>query len=143
MKKILILCIGNICRSPMAMGLLNAITPPKKIMVNSAGINALVGHPAALLAQEVLQEKKGIDISSHRAKQVNPEILLAADLILVMDHHQKEQIQFDLPAICGRVLRIGQWRNIDIPDPYRRSKKIFEQTLVLLDECLKDWYTRL
>lgn len=144
MKNILILCSGNICRSPMAEGLFRSVfNDNKAIHISSAGITALVGQPPAIFAQEIMQEKKHIDISHYRAKQVTSSMLLEADIILVMDLEQKKQIEFHLEALYGRVLRLGQWSNFDIADPYRRPKKAFEQTLVLIEQCLRDWQIHL
>jgi len=127
----------------MAEALLREMLREKNCHVSSAGLFALVNYPPAVYAAEVMLEKKGIDISAHRARQATREMFLASDLILVMENRQKNQIEFDLPVVCGRVLRVGQWRGTDIPDPYRRPKIIFEQTLLLLDECLTAWSNRL
>ena len=82
MKSVLTVCIGNICRSPMAEGLLTAKLP--NIHISSAGTGALVGRPADTQAQKLMLQH-GIDISRHVAQQVNKLICSQADLILVMD----------------------------------------------------------
>ena len=65
---ILVVCVGNICRSPMAEALLKQRFPNKNI--DSAGVGALVGHPADPAALEIMT-KQGIDITSHVAKQID------------------------------------------------------------------------
>lgn len=144
-QNVLILCMGNVCRSPMAEGLLGhelAANYPD-VSIFSAGITALIGHPPDQFAQEILLEKKGIDISSHRARQLSQALLHKAELILVMEQSQQKQIEFNYPSICGRVHRLGKWNGFDITDPYRRSKQVFEQTLALIEESVHEWQARL
>ena len=144
LKNILIICIGNICRSPMAEALLISRLKNNNPDVNvvSAGLAALVDKPADIVAQELLQ-MRGIDISLHRARQVTQPMLYAADLILTMSTRQDEQIKSTLPTICGKVHRLGKWEDYDIPDPYRRPKDAFDQALVLIDQGINSWYQKL
>lgn len=139
-NNILILCLGNICRSPMAEGLLKSMANArdKNVMVSSAGITALVNHPAHEIAIELMQQKN-IDINAHRARQVNNEMLLAAELILVMDSEQQRTITSNFPSICGKVHKLGKWSGFEIPDPYRRPRRAFEQALLLIEQGLQDW----
>lgn len=100
-KTILVVCIGNICRSPMAQALLRQSLPG--VSVISAGIGALSGYPADPSAVEVMAHH-GIDISEHRAQQLTGSLVSRADLILVMDGAQKQEIQSrhpPRPAACS------------------------------------------
>jgi len=83
MKNILVVCTGNICRSPIAAALLQYELDKKNlpIEVSSAGISALVNHAADPLAKEVTLEKKGVDLSNHRGRQITLDILLQSDLV--------------------------------------------------------------
>src|SRR3546814_2115764 len=67
MNRILLVCIGNICRSPLAEALLKQHFPDKT--VHSAGLAALVGHPADSTAQDIAHQH-GLDLSAHRAQQI-------------------------------------------------------------------------
>lgn len=128
----------------MAYGLFrHRFADHKDISIEAAGIHALVGQPPEDYAQLVMQERKGIDISDYRAKQSTHKLLLNSDVIFVMEQQQKKEIEFQLPVICGRVLRLGQWNDFDIPDPYRRSKIAFEQTYFLIEKCLDYWQNHL
>jgi protein-tyrosine phosphatase len=86
-KQVIVVCTGNICRSPMAAGLLAHLLPgdlSKTIDVTSAGTNSLQDYPAHEHAVEIMS-RIGIDISGHRARQLTREMAHDADLILAME----------------------------------------------------------
>lgn len=139
-NKILILCQGNICRSPLAEGFLKFIQP--NLQVTSAGITAMVDWPADPTAQRLAIEL-GIDISTHLAKQVTPSLLQENELILVMDKQQEKEIILTAPYICGKVYRLGKWGDFDVPDPYRRSDQTFELAFNLIKQGLSEWQKKL
>ena len=112
------------------------------IIVESAGLGALVGYPAAEHAVE-LMHKRGLDISSHRARQLTPELVGATDLILVMESRQKKAINEIEPTARGKVFRLCKWRDQDIDDPYQQSRETFEGALVLIEQGVDDWLARL
>jgi protein-tyrosine-phosphatase len=86
-KGVIVVCTGNICRSPMAAGLLAHHLSGdlgSTIEVASAGTNALQGYPAQDHALEIMA-RIGIDISAHRARQLTREMARSADLIIAME----------------------------------------------------------
>jgi protein-tyrosine phosphatase len=93
-KHILTLCAGNICRSPIAAALLAREFPDKTVL--SAGLGALVGHPADPLSVEVAAAH-GLDVSAHRAMQLSAWMCQSADLILVMEEGQKTELEQKYP----------------------------------------------
>jgi protein-tyrosine phosphatase len=127
-ERILVLCIGNICRSPIAEGLLGCAWPDKTIV--SAGLGALVGQPAEPFSVQLMAEQ-GIDIGAHRAQSVTSALVRSADLILTMDLAQKRHIEQTYPTARGKVFRLGE---ADIPDPYRQNMAVFRQTYHLLSQ---------
>ncbi len=143
-SNILIVCEGNICRSPMAEMLLKERVKLNRapVKITSAGLFALCGHPADPKVQEILLEE-GIDCSSHRAIQLTQKMLLNADLVLVMEQQQCKKIKCDLPSVCGKVHLLGKWGNFEIPDPYRQTKEVFKNTFSLIQEAIDDWRQRL
>lgn len=119
---ILVVCIGNICRSPMAAGLLLAQYPNKHI--DSAGLSAVVNHSADANAIAVMRDE-AIDISDHIAKQINESLAIQADIILTMSDNQTKWIETTWPFCRGKTFKIGHWLEIDIADPYRLDKSAF------------------
>lgn len=91
---ILFVCTGNICRSPMAEGILRARLSPRAAefaTVGSAGVAAAPGLPASGNSIEACR-RHGIDISGHRSRPVTGEDLEDADLILVMEEHHRDAL---------------------------------------------------
>ena len=140
---ILVVCVGNICRSPMAEALLRqALGNDSGITVSSAGIAALVDHPVSQHAIDLMSER-GIDITSHRARQLTPELVSQADLILVMETRHKRVLDSDEPTARGKVYRLGEWQDVDIADPFQQPRETFEEALTLIDQGIEDWVKRL
>ena len=146
-NRILVVCVGNICRSPMAAAMLDLALNTSsqdgtEIEIRSAGIGALVGHPADLMAQKLML-KQGIDISDHRACQLDRNLLYWADLILVMEkEHKKSVFSLDISS-RGKVYRLGEWSDFDVPDPYRQSYEKFEIALGCIIKGIDDWVPKL
>lgn len=143
-NKVLIVCIGNICRSPMAEAILKHRLEAGKFTtsVTSAGIAALVGKPADPIVQELLLEQ-GIDCSQHRARQLTSAMLLESELVLVMDQEQRKEIECRFPSSCGKVHILGKWGNFEVPDPYRKSREFFKETHKLIVQGIDQWQAKL
>ncbi len=120
----------------------DALRGEEEITVESAGLGALVGHPASDFAVELMRER-GVDITSHRARQLNPDLVRAADLILVMELGHKKAIDEMDPAARGKVHRLGEWQDREISDPYRQSKTVYAEALKNIEDSVADWVERL
>ncbi|MCS7186985.1 MAG: low molecular weight protein arginine phosphatase, partial [Armatimonadota bacterium] len=106
--KILFVCTGNLCRSPMAEFLLRKLACQQgieEVEVKSAGLWAIQGEPATEETIAVLQEL-GIDAKSHRSKPLDWELIDWADLILTMEEWQKRQIIAKAPEAKSKVFTL-------------------------------------
>jgi protein-tyrosine phosphatase len=136
MTDILMVCEGNVCRSPLAQALLSRALPT--VRVSSAGTRALVGQPADRLAIELAQEH-GMDLSQHVAKELSGEHLRAADIVLAMTGAQRAWILDRFPFARGKVFRLGEQEQVDIVDPYQRSRLAFEISFAQIRQGVTQW----
>ena len=139
-RRILVVCVGNICRSPMAEGLLKRALPD--LQISSAGLDAMVGHGADPIAVRLMAEQ-GIDIGTHRARMVTDAMARESDLILVMDSQQQQQIAAEYPLTRGKVFRLGETTKQNIHDPYRQSAEVFRSSLDLIASGSSAWVKRI
>ncbi|MFM0640731.1 low molecular weight phosphotyrosine protein phosphatase [Paraburkholderia metrosideri] len=135
-NSILVVCEGNICRSPMAQGLLAAYLPA--VQVVSAGLRAPVGRPADPIAVQLMAER-GIDISSHNAALLSVSEIRTAELILAMTQAHRKDIEVTYPFARGKVYRMGEFTGIDVRDPYRQARVVFEKALEEIEQSTKLW----
>lgn len=140
-KRIICVCTGNICRSPLAELLLARALPERA--VSSAGIGALEGHPMAPDAAAIAR-REGLGGDDHKARQLDAGMIADHDLILVMEARQKDWITSQFPHSRGRIYLYSHWQSgDDIMDPYRKSSAIFEQVHAELVQCTSSWADRL
>jgi protein-tyrosine phosphatase len=135
-EQILVVCEGNICRSPMAQGILanNFST----VSVISAGCGALAGRGADQVAIDLMAER-GIDISRHIAVDLNIEHAKRSQLILAMTREQKKEIERRYPFSKGRVFLYSAQDGNDVIDPYRKGRDVFETSLAQIDSAAAYW----
>jgi protein-tyrosine-phosphatase len=139
MHSVLFVCTANICRSPMAMGLLRKLTETDQSnwSIDSAGVWAVPGLLASEFAQLALAEK-GIDISDHRSKAVTSDLLDNFKLILVMEHRHKEVLWSVFPDHRSRILMLTELHDkvADIADPIGMRLIDYRTTANEIDEIL-------
>lgn len=143
MNNILAVCVGNICRSPVAEALLKDRLPGRKVW--SAGLHALVGQPADATAREVAR-LRGLDLSAHRAQQLAGWMCSHADLVLVMEAGHQQELEDLYPAARGKIHRLGEFGPqgaFDIADPYRQPRSMFEATHAAIAQGVAEWVRRI
>ncbi|MBK5300691.1 MULTISPECIES: low molecular weight protein-tyrosine-phosphatase [Pseudomonas] len=143
LKRVLIVCVGNICRSPTAEYLLRGALVHSDIEVSSAGLAALAGKPIEPTAHAVLKEH-GHQPDGHEAVQLTPQAVSEADLILVMERRHVSGVLNIAPEARGKVLLLGKWQDDrEISDPYRHGKPAFVHAYALIEEAVLAWAQRL
>ena len=140
-NKILVVCVGNICRSPTGEALLKKLLPHKDI--RSAGVQALVGHVADEQAKKVALIR-GVEMQEHVAAQLDIQMYQEADLILVMETSHINAVENICPTVRGKVMLFGQWlSNKEIADPYRQSDDMFELVYQQIEAAANKWAAKL
>lgn len=111
MPRVLFVCTANICRSPIAQGLLE-----KRLQEHGSG-EAWEVHSAGTWTEEgrrahrtvqMLMKERGIDLSEHRTREVDGDLLAVSDLVLTMTPGQKEALQVEFPAQAEKVYLLSE-----------------------------------
>lgn len=138
---ILVVCTGNICRSPIGERLLRNHFPMKKI--DSAGVGALIDHPADASAIEV-SENHGLSLAGHKGQQFSSKLARKYDLVLVMEKEHLEKVSKISPESRGKTMLLGHWIDQrEIPDPYKKSMEAFESVYQIIDQACQRWAEKL
>lgn len=143
-NNILVVCAGNICRSPTGEYLLKDKLKEKlggesHIKISSAGLTALVGNSAEATATSIALSNN-IDMSGHKGRQLSSALIAENDLILVMEERHLSDLLGKYPQARGKTFLLGKWiDNTEIPDPYRQSQEAFEHVYQLVDKACSAW----
>ncbi|THD96000.1 protein-tyrosine-phosphatase Etp [Shigella flexneri] len=140
-NSILVVCTGNICRSPIGERLLRKRLPGVK--VKSAGVHGLVKHSADATAADVAANH-GVSLEGHAGRKLTAEMARNYDLILAMESEHIAQVTAIAPEVRGKTMLFGQWlEQKEIPDPYRKSQDAFEHVYSMLERASQEWAKRL
>lgn len=142
MKNILVLCTGNVCRSPTAEYLLRKNLDPGKYAVESAGIGAVVNSAPEASAEKVARDH-GLDISGHFSRQVTMDMLRWADMVLVMEKKQKLCLLERYPWLEGKIFRYGEPMKVDVPDPHGRPENAFVMAWNFIEKLTPYWVEKI
>lgn len=136
--KLLFVCTGNTCRSPMAAGLARQILGPDP-EVFSAGLAAWDGDKASDQAIIVAKER-GFDLGVHQARRVDAELLAQMDWIIPMTRSQENILKEKFPQFSGHIRRLGAWgkEDQDVSDPWGGSVESYRHTARQLERMLQD-----
>jgi len=136
---VLVVCAGNICRSPTAEYVLKSKLKGKNVAVSSAGLTALEGKPADAQAQQIASAHN-IDMSEHQGRQITSNLVANNSVILVMEHRHVNDLCARYPQARGKTFLLGKWiGDKEIPDPYRQSQEAFEHVYALIDSACSAW----
>ena len=149
MTDILFICTGNICRSPMAEGLMAQALPSAqrdRWEIASAGTHGLEGNRAEPHAVRAMRSFD-IDISGHRARQVSADMIDRAKWVLVMEKTHQRWLERHLKIQTPEIYRLTDFTEHpmvrDIPDPYGGSLQTYLYCADLIRQCIQEFTAHL
>jgi len=140
-NSVLIVCVGNICRSPVGERILAKSCP--SLRIESAGVGALKGHAADKTMSEIAAQN-GVSLDGHIARQFTADLAADFDLILALEKRHMRTIAEMAPAVSGKTMLFGQWiGNQEIVDPYRKSSEFYRLVYQQVAEASAAWANKL
>lgn len=144
-ERILVVCTGNICRSPLAEALLRlqlrADGRDSIAQVRSAGTRALVDKPVDETVLFVARQQPALlpELERHKAQQINGTLLWWADLILAMEPHHVRQLSRMDPSVAPKVHLLGHWAGGPIADPYMKHELDYRICHGSIERAVLSW----
>lgn len=142
MKRVLFVCTGNTCRSPLAEVLFRELTRERgDYEVLSAGVGAFSGQPASRSSQQLASER-GLDLSGHRSKAVTVDLVDAATHIFTMSRGHLADLLGTYPEAEDKVYLVSEFaadddlRGRDLTDPFGGDLDEYRETLARLERLL-------
>jgi len=150
-KRIIFVCTGNTCRSPMAEAIFKDIITEKgmeeEFEVYSAGVYAFENDPASHQAIEVMKKEFNINLKNHRAKVLDGTDVERADLILTMTRHHRDMIIDIYPEAADKVHVLKEFagleEELDVIDPFGQDYDVYKSCAYEIEELLFEVLERL
>jgi len=139
--RVLMVCLGNICRSPLAEGILKSKVDPEKVFVDSAGTGDWHVDSEPDKRSIAIASKNGLDISQQRGRQFSKKDFHDFDHIFVMDNSNFKDViamaetDEERQKVHLILEEIFPSENVDVPDPYHGGDQGFENVYMMLDEA--------
>ena len=162
--RVLFVCVGNVCRSPVGERLLSSRLPADRFEVSSAGVGAMVGYAMSKYAAAELRSYGG-DPTGFAARQLTPELLDRSDLVLTATRELRSQVLAEAPGALRRTFTILEFAALtehaegatpaevvkwagthrssvgrleqDVPDPYRRGAEAHARAAQTIDAAVQ------
>lgn len=140
-KSVLTVCVGNVCRSPVAEALLSASCP--HLNIASAGFNAPEGRGASPLMVD-FASRDGVDLTRHRARRLSQASPDAYDLLLVMEDAHLKEMAVRFPHLRARTMLLSHWiGGQDIADPINEDDAFNERVYAEIRSAAAAWSSKL
>ena len=140
MKRVLFVCTGNTCRSPMAACLFNALCEREKRddRADSAGLYAQDGSPASQGAY-LAMKRRGLSLATHSAQPITAPLLSRCDLIVTMTAQHRQLLLSRYPEASDKTIVFQP----PVPDPFGGPKELYEQTACTIESGLSFVFQKL
>ncbi|MNP05546.1 Low molecular weight protein-tyrosine-phosphatase YwlE [compost metagenome] len=134
MKKIMFVCTGNICRSPMAHHYMQKrvleLGKEDEYLISSCGINAANGQSPSVNSVEVMKNY-GVSLENHKSTFISDSLISEYDLIITLTKYHKNIVVSTYPELNGKVYTLKEYADpgadyIDIDDPWGLDKTVYE-----------------
>ncbi|PTX43772.1 protein-tyrosine phosphatase [Christiangramia gaetbulicola] len=142
--RVLMVCLGNICRSPLAEGILKSKVDPNKVFVDSAGTGSWHIGSEPDRRSIATAKRYGLDITDQRGRQFSEDDFEDFDHIFAMDNSNFRDIMSmaktdeDRQKVHLILEEIFPSENVDVPDPYHGGEQGFENVYQMLDEACEE-----
>ena len=149
MSKVLVVCTGNVCRSPVVEALLNKRFDQRglsSLHTHSAGIRADLSSPASRFSVEVIAETESIDLSHHRSKSISKKMVQDASLIICMTADHKTELCIENPAHEHKIFLLSEMASgpvSDVSDPYGKDKQAYRVMVKTVTRLVDDGFERI
>lgn len=148
LKRILFVCSGNTCRSPLAEAIARQVLPARldfEVSIASAGTSAFVGSAASQHSVDIARDH-GLDLTMHRSQPLTLERVHEMDLIVTMGVRHREVVgEIDPDSLeCTYLLtNFSDRHHGDIPDPIGGGRDVYAQTYLVLRDCVEEMAAKL